>query len=324
MSHFTVLVIGDDPETQLAPYQENNMGDCPPEYLKFHDRTDEVESDWEELGEEEQRKKYEGSIVDFADAYHGYKPHTIDGKRRFGYYENPNRKWDWYELGGRWTGFFPLLEGADPATFKIGRPGIMTSPAKRGYADSAQIKSIDFAKARDEVEHEVRQRYEVFRALADRVGHGVDAETGKLTGADLPRTWAEIRDSFGENYGEHINEARSLYRNQPIVDLAHKMRKELDKSHPHRRWIDSFIFSLYGDFLKDMQKPEEEAVIEARNSALSTYAILYNGEWYGRGEMGWFGMSSNEVSDAEWQAKRSALLDNLDPETWLHVYDCHI
>jgi len=32
MSHFCVLVVGENPELQLAPYQENNMEDCPKEY----------------------------------------------------------------------------------------------------------------------------------------------------------------------------------------------------------------------------------------------------------------------------------------------------
>jgi hypothetical protein len=42
MSHFTVLVIGPDHESQLAPFQENNMGDCPKEYLTFTDEEDEM------------------------------------------------------------------------------------------------------------------------------------------------------------------------------------------------------------------------------------------------------------------------------------------
>lgn len=54
--HFTVLVVGDNPDKLLAPYQENNMGTCPEEYLN--------EEGW-----------------------------------------NPNSKWDWYVLGGRWDGF---------------------------------------------------------------------------------------------------------------------------------------------------------------------------------------------------------------------------
>ena len=38
MSHFSVAVFSDGKKTVkelLAPYQENNMGDCPKKYLKF-------------------------------------------------------------------------------------------------------------------------------------------------------------------------------------------------------------------------------------------------------------------------------------------------
>ena len=44
MSHFTVAVFSDGNNTVeelLAPYQENNMGDCPEEYMEFNDVTDE-------------------------------------------------------------------------------------------------------------------------------------------------------------------------------------------------------------------------------------------------------------------------------------------
>lgn len=37
MSHFCVLVVGEDVKKQLAPYQENNMGDCPGEFQKLLD-----------------------------------------------------------------------------------------------------------------------------------------------------------------------------------------------------------------------------------------------------------------------------------------------
>ena len=29
---------------------------------------------------------------------------------KYGYWHNPKAKWDWHELGGRWTGFFKLKE----------------------------------------------------------------------------------------------------------------------------------------------------------------------------------------------------------------------
>ena len=41
--HFSVMVVGEDVEGQLAPFQETNMGPIAPEYMEKVDRTDEVE-----------------------------------------------------------------------------------------------------------------------------------------------------------------------------------------------------------------------------------------------------------------------------------------
>ena len=39
--HYCIIVAG-EPEEQLAPFQENNMGTCPKEFLAFVDHTEEV------------------------------------------------------------------------------------------------------------------------------------------------------------------------------------------------------------------------------------------------------------------------------------------
>lgn len=55
MSHFTVGVICkelNDYEKLLAPYQENNMGDCPKEYLKFTSTS------------KEEKKRYENDTTE--------------------------------------------------------------------------------------------------------------------------------------------------------------------------------------------------------------------------------------------------------------------
>lgn len=89
--HFTVLVKGDDVHGLLAPYQENNMGTCPDEFMVFEPLR----------------------LSDY-----GYKTHAeaiADGhpekNGKAGYYHNPNSTWDWYEIGGRWEGFLLLKNG---------------------------------------------------------------------------------------------------------------------------------------------------------------------------------------------------------------------
>lgn len=53
MSHFTVAVFSNGTKTVeelLAPYQENNMGDCPKEYLEFVSATEREREEYETGG----------------------------------------------------------------------------------------------------------------------------------------------------------------------------------------------------------------------------------------------------------------------------------
>ena len=108
MSHFVVAVFsktGREGEVDhlLAPYQENNMGDCPSAYLRFVDDED-------------------------------YDVDDIMGKP--GYWENPNAKWDWYEVGGRWSGLL-VSHG------KTGRRGCAANYAEDEF-DSCLTSEIEW------------------------------------------------------------------------------------------------------------------------------------------------------------------------------------
>ena len=54
------------------------------------------------------------------------------------------------------------------------------------------------------------------------------------------------------------------------------------------------------------------------------FAVVKDGEWYERGEMGWWAQVSNEKADADWDAEVKALLKDLSGDTLLTVFDCHI
>jgi hypothetical protein len=47
--------------------------------------------------------------------------HGITNKEEQGYWNNPNAKWDWHLLGGRWSGMIKLKEGKKGI---IGEPGV--------------------------------------------------------------------------------------------------------------------------------------------------------------------------------------------------------
>jgi hypothetical protein len=71
--------------------------------------------------------------------YYGYAFNKNDGT--YGYYYNPNAKWDWWTLGGRWKGYLKLKEGA---TGEEGESGVFRNKGREGYVDSARVGDIDF------------------------------------------------------------------------------------------------------------------------------------------------------------------------------------
>lgn len=96
----TCLIAGLNYEEQLAPFQENNMGDCPKEYLDtYHYELDvDGQYDWLEFENDEQAKEHCKKIgVEFDPAK--------------GSWSNSNAKWDWYQVGGRWYGYFIKKQG---------------------------------------------------------------------------------------------------------------------------------------------------------------------------------------------------------------------
>lgn len=57
---------------------------------------------------------------------------------------NPNSKWDWYSIGGRWSGRLLKLKNGEVGL--MGEEGAFGFNGKDGYVDSALVKNIDFDK----------------------------------------------------------------------------------------------------------------------------------------------------------------------------------
>lgn len=177
MSHFAVTVISKnkgDIDALLAPYQQNNMGDCPKEFLEFVDvepearkeyetetitkiktqdgkllwpwdeefrvsgtygrgtNTHKIPDDCEKI--EILKKDAYPSFDQFMSEYMGYKIDQETGK--YGYWENPNAKWDYWTIGGRWSGIIK-----DNLGFK---------------ADQSRIKDLNFNLDQGKYEYAIR------------------------------------------------------------------------------------------------------------------------------------------------------------------------
>lgn len=330
MSHFTVLVIGDDHEAALAPFQENNMGDCPREYLEFHDLEDEYRSEYE--GETRAMKRLPGGrlvspyddafkvggksygfstndkyvfpdgtedvTVPFKDIYPTLEAFAADWhgrderdpeKGRYGYWENPNKKWDGYQVGGRWSGLLKLKPGAHGL---IGAPGLMGSRHADGAdrADQARKRDIDFAGMRADAEAKARERWEHCRSIV---------------GAERWESWEHVRTVLHKG---DIEAARTYYHAQPAVVKL----KAADRDRYGWDLDDKLAWSL------------DNYIQNARDAACVTFAMLHEGKWYERGRMGWWAVVTDEKPDGEWEREFSKLLDSLPEDALLTVVDCHI
>ena len=295
MSHFTVMVIGKNPEAQLAPFQENNMGDCPKRFLEFKDCTNEVMEEWNNLEAEDYAKFKDKPIETFALERFGYE--RDNNGERFGYYENPNSKWDWYLLGGRWTGYYkvkPVLSIGEktiyPETSAIGKPGVLTPPCEEeGRADQLLKKDIDIEGMLKEAEEKAIKVWE--EAVA------VMGEHHRRT-----KPWHIFRDCY---YPENTDRARKEYYAQPGMIALHKADMHF--------WDADYLMC-----------PREAYVKKCVESVLPTFAVIKDGKWYERGEMGWWGIVGNEKTTEHWHEEFNKLFMELPDDTLISVYDCHI
>lgn len=106
------------------------------------------------------KSKY-GSAKKWVQDWHNYIHSKEHGG--WGYYDNPNAKWDWYQIGGRWAGYFRLKEGK---TGIKGEPTLLMEPEDRKKVmtepltcDMAQKKDIDFEGMRLENEAEAKETW---------------------------------------------------------------------------------------------------------------------------------------------------------------------
>lgn len=114
MSHFPVLVVGDDIDDQLDPYDENQS------VLPY---LDSLHGQWraaltgaqEYVVQKTQAVTTGWSALDYLNAYYGegYWVPAKDGSGEFEHWStyNPKSKHDWYVTGGRWDGFLVTRDG---------------------------------------------------------------------------------------------------------------------------------------------------------------------------------------------------------------------
>ena len=282
MSHFTVMVFGENPEEQIAKYDENivveeySVGFVKSEdklgFLQYYGETD-FDSAYKKHGELWNRNNW-----------------RLDEEGRWCEYStyNPDAKWDWYVIGGRWTGFFKVKKGHFGS---VGETCVSGTPAKKGYADQLLKGAIDIEYMRNDAGKRAMERWEFVH--------------NEIICGESFTTFDKLRGSFTE-----IQDARDAYWNQPV--LIRWKRKQAENTSPI-----GFLSNI-----EDYLISKEDYIENARRDVITPYAYVVNGEWFGRGDMGWWGVSSNE-SDA-YDEQFNNVFQQMPDDTLVTIIDCHI
>lgn len=304
MSHYTCLVIGDNPDELLAPFNEQLEDGSP--YLEFH---------IEHTPEETAKLAAEaGETPEVWAKESGFE--FVNGAA--GWYRNPVAKWDWYSLGGRWTGHLRLKVGADG---QLGQPGIQSmdptyTPPTDEFCDECRFGDLDLAWHEKKAVDQATFEYDRFEAILKE--HG-----------PLPK-W--IEDEARERGIERSNEEGSDWDLLVKAFWSHPTLKAMEADR---------LLGWVGGGAKNFFKLTREQYIEdARAGALPFWALLIDvsclndaalvpagqkSVWLAPGEMGWFGVSTDTTeSRLEFDKVAKSLLAAVKPDALVGLYDLHI
>ncbi len=160
MSHFSVLVIGDDVEGQLAPYDENIKTEPKPEAFS----QESVDSMAKHYGTTD--------LAELATKMQDWD--GVDGKvilgvlHRLSVY-NPKSQWDWYQIGGRWAGLIHATNGSGSR----GEPSMLDKddPYSFGGVDQCRVSDLDLEKTQEMARARAKERW-------DKIQDGTDLAWG--------------------------------------------------------------------------------------------------------------------------------------------------
>lgn len=233
------------------------------------------------------------SFYDYATDYHGYRMRA-DGS--VGRMTNPNRRWDWYAIGGRWTGMLRVKPGARG---RKGKPGLMGSEWSATGVDQCRVGDLDLA--------------------------AMLAETQKRMGA-----------AWDEWVADYLKKRDVTYTPSVALAKWWEAVAEAKRTRPEAVWLGKWIeqnaeWATLRNLCSEAEWhygiPEGVSTREgcvAAAKAFSTFAVVKDGTWYERGKMGWWATVSDEKAESEWDAQFAQLIKDLPPDNYVTVVDCHI
>lgn len=283
MSHFTVVVIGNDVDGQLEPYDENTSVEpywrheagSPDEWYIFNQLREKnaVPAD------ADMRTTLAAAIRDGWAESEDYRVSEV-GELEYRSTYNPLSKWDWWVIGGRWEGFFLHIDGS--------------------HVDQILKQDWDLLGQRFLARTAATVQYDTLERITKGLPHpGRFSSWVERYEVDMPREEALAR-------------ARAEYHEHPYI-------KALAGEEGFMPWMQE----VHEMWCLDEENPRESYITGQMLHVGVPFAYVKDGEWHESGQMGWFGMSHNDMDPDAWAAHVSAVYDSLDDEMLTNC-DCHI
>jgi len=208
------------------------------------------------------------------------------------YQRNPNAKWDWYTIGGRWRGFWPVKDGVGIHTGEAGAFGNKSA----GGSDIVRVSDID-----------------------------MDTVTDRWV-KDCDKFRREYREFLSGKKFPHFEGPRSTMLDMGLLRVEEDSSKEIGPDEIDLgKWGTDDDRKEWRDIARVVDDKGLDAYLEILNP-IRTYAFLDDAGWHAPGNMGWFGCSSDNPTSLLAYANdfRKNVLEAAGPEDLLVLVDCHI
>jgi hypothetical protein len=345
---------------KLAPFQENNMGDCPEDYLEFRNFEEEYlpeyENDTREMlvgpdgsyystygdkaGElkDEYIETLDEVISHRFEPYHRKKFKEFIEHKGYSYQEIPyNELFETFEeYMQEYHGFNEKDEDMDAYGYWY-NPNAMWDWYQIGgrwqgmllVEEGKGIKG-ETSFMNDEEESPLPGFEYVDMAQVKNIRFNKMYELSYERLADkydeafeeFPVTIDYNTNEVLEKYKEKEGEDAPLVSNDMKDDERKKKLKEWAKTQDDIEKVDvkAGMRSLIYGIKPGTTKEQHQETA----ALFTTYSVLTkDGEWVSKGDMGWFGMSANESED--WtEAYHENFINQLNGEDYVVIVDCHI
>lgn len=232
---------------------------------------------------------------DFMTGWNGYKgrdPRT----GRYGRWHNPNQKWDWWTVGGRYRGHFHVKGWSDERLYGPDKYIHIEQLASPFKVDGCRIHSLDNEWALQEQ----CKRMDTF--------------------------WQEWQDLCNGKEDENpFYGPRSTALHLGLIQCLNE--DELpEKVWKKTLWPREIIEEINRyDVFTEVTREQFDTKFRCMFWPFNTYALLDSTGWHDPGRMGWWGMSS--ATPESYLAFNQGFIDRLqqgDKDDWVVCVDCHI